>query len=168
MEKIHKNIRVFMLSCIKHACFHVFSPFSAYFSSHDIIEEKGLLQCRSRATYRFARVHACACSSTRVRHAKAVKLLVSGTVDRPGYFDQSQLGRLSWGRYYSVHRLHRCDALAEKLPWPYFLSRLWRNRGVKPGRVSNVMHAANIAVTCTMYMYNRVAAEVTTRRAWLQ
>ena len=30
MEKIHKNIRVFMLSCIKHACFHVFSPFSAY------------------------------------------------------------------------------------------------------------------------------------------
>ena len=43
MEKIHKNIRVFMLSCIKHACFHVFSPFSAYFSPHDIIAEKGLL-----------------------------------------------------------------------------------------------------------------------------
>ena len=32
-----------MLSCIKHACFHVFSPFSAYFSPHDIIAEKGLL-----------------------------------------------------------------------------------------------------------------------------
>ena len=43
MEKIHKNIRVFMLACIKHACFHVFSPFSAYFSPHDIIAEKGLL-----------------------------------------------------------------------------------------------------------------------------
>ena len=43
MEKIHKNIRVFMLSCIKHACFHVFSPFSAYFSPHDIIAEMGLL-----------------------------------------------------------------------------------------------------------------------------
>ena len=42
MEKIHKNIRVFMLSCIKHACFHIFSPFSAYFSPHDIIAEKGL------------------------------------------------------------------------------------------------------------------------------
>ena len=44
MEKIHKNIRVFMLSCIKHACFHVFSPFSAYFSPHDIIAEKGLFK----------------------------------------------------------------------------------------------------------------------------
>ena len=44
MEKIHKNIRVFMLSCTKHACFHVFSPFSAYFSPHDIIAEKGLLE----------------------------------------------------------------------------------------------------------------------------
>ena len=43
MEKIHKNIRVFMLSCIKHACFRVVSPFSAYFSPHDIIAEKGLL-----------------------------------------------------------------------------------------------------------------------------
>ena len=43
MEKIHKNIRVFMLSCIKYACFHVFSPFSAYFFPHDIIAEKGLL-----------------------------------------------------------------------------------------------------------------------------
>ena len=43
MEKIHKNIHVFMLSCIKHACFLVFSPFSAYFSPHDIIAEKGLL-----------------------------------------------------------------------------------------------------------------------------
>ena len=43
MEKIHKNISVFMLSCIKHACFHVFSPFSAYFSPHDIIAENGLL-----------------------------------------------------------------------------------------------------------------------------
>ena len=30
-----------MLSCIKHACFHVFYPFSAYFSPHDIIVEKG-------------------------------------------------------------------------------------------------------------------------------
>ena len=37
MEKIR---HVFMLSCIKHACFHVFS---AYFSPHDIIAEKGLL-----------------------------------------------------------------------------------------------------------------------------
>ena len=38
MEKIHKNnIHVFMLSCIKHACFHVFSPFGAYFFPHDII-----------------------------------------------------------------------------------------------------------------------------------
>ena len=43
MEKIHKNIHVFMLSCIKQACFHVFSPFSAYFSPHDIIVEKGPL-----------------------------------------------------------------------------------------------------------------------------
>ena len=42
MEKIHKNIRVFMLSCIKQACFHVFS-FSAYFFPHDIIAEKGPL-----------------------------------------------------------------------------------------------------------------------------
>ena len=42
MEKIHKNI-VFILSSIKHACFHVFSPFSAYFFPHDIIAEKGLL-----------------------------------------------------------------------------------------------------------------------------
>ena len=33
-------MHVFMLSCIKHACFHVFS---AYFSPHDIIAEKGLL-----------------------------------------------------------------------------------------------------------------------------
>ena len=40
MEKIHKNIRVFMLSCIKHARF---SPFSAYFFPLDIIAEKGLL-----------------------------------------------------------------------------------------------------------------------------
>ena len=36
MEKINKNI---MLSCIKHACFHVFSPFSAYFFPHDIIAD---------------------------------------------------------------------------------------------------------------------------------
>ena len=36
-------MHVFMLSCIKHACFHVFSPFSAYFFPHDIIAEKGLL-----------------------------------------------------------------------------------------------------------------------------
>ena len=25
MEKIHDNMHVFVLSCIKHACFHVFS-----------------------------------------------------------------------------------------------------------------------------------------------
>ena len=35
-----------MLLCIKHACFHVFSPFSAYFSPHDIIAEKGPLGMR--------------------------------------------------------------------------------------------------------------------------
>ena len=45
MEKIHKNMHLFMyktgmLSCIKHACFHVFYPFSAYFFPHDIIAEK--------------------------------------------------------------------------------------------------------------------------------
>ena len=39
MEKIHKNIRVFMLSCIKYALFSC----SAYFSPHDIRAEKGLL-----------------------------------------------------------------------------------------------------------------------------
>ena len=33
-------MHVFMLSCIKHACFY---PFSAYFSPHDIIAEKGPL-----------------------------------------------------------------------------------------------------------------------------
>ena len=44
MEKIHENMHVFMLSCIKHACLHVFSPFSAYFFAHDIIAEKGPLQ----------------------------------------------------------------------------------------------------------------------------
>ena len=44
MEKILVNMHVFMLSCIKHACFHVFSPFSAYFFAHDIIVEKGPLQ----------------------------------------------------------------------------------------------------------------------------
>ena len=49
MEKIHKNSRVFMLSCIKHACFHVFSPFSAYFFPPDIIAEKGLLQVSGSA-----------------------------------------------------------------------------------------------------------------------
>ena len=43
MEKIHKNIRVFMLSCIKHVCFHVFSPFSAYIFPHYILVEKGLI-----------------------------------------------------------------------------------------------------------------------------
>ena len=43
MEKIHDNMHVFMLSCIKHACFDVFSPFSAYFFAHDIIAEKGPL-----------------------------------------------------------------------------------------------------------------------------
>ena len=47
MEKIHKNIRVFMFACfhafIYKTCFHVFFPFSAYFSPHDIIAEKGLL-----------------------------------------------------------------------------------------------------------------------------
>ena len=31
----------------KHACFHVFSPFSAYFSPHNIIVEKGLLEAKS-------------------------------------------------------------------------------------------------------------------------
>ena len=36
-------MHVFMLSYMKHACFHVFSPFSAYFFPHDIIAEKGLL-----------------------------------------------------------------------------------------------------------------------------
>ena len=30
-------MKTFMLSCIKHACFHEFSPFSACFSSHDVI-----------------------------------------------------------------------------------------------------------------------------------
>ena len=54
MEKIHKNIRVFMLSCIKHACFHVFSPFSAYFSPHDIIAEKGPLYYCSDRTFGLA------------------------------------------------------------------------------------------------------------------
>ena len=34
--EIHEN---FMFSCIKHACFQAFSPFSAYFSPHDIIAE---------------------------------------------------------------------------------------------------------------------------------
>ena len=33
-----KYIKAFVFSC-----FHVFSPFSAYFSPHDIIAEKGLL-----------------------------------------------------------------------------------------------------------------------------
>ena len=28
-------MHVFMLSCIKHTCFHVFYPFSAYFFPHD-------------------------------------------------------------------------------------------------------------------------------------
>ena len=46
MEKIHKNIHIFMFSCIKHACFYVFSPFSANFFPHDIIAEKGLLRGR--------------------------------------------------------------------------------------------------------------------------
>ena len=40
MEKIHENMHVFMLLCIKHACFRVFSPFSAYLFPHDIIAEK--------------------------------------------------------------------------------------------------------------------------------
>ena len=34
-------MHVFMLACVKHACFHVFSPFSAHFSPHDT--EKGPL-----------------------------------------------------------------------------------------------------------------------------
>ena len=42
MEKIQciQNMHVFMLSCIKHTCFHAFS---AYFPPHDIIAEKGAL-----------------------------------------------------------------------------------------------------------------------------
>ena len=40
-EKIHENMHVVMLSCIKHACFHVFSPFRANFSPHDPIVGKG-------------------------------------------------------------------------------------------------------------------------------
>ena len=39
MEKIHENRHVMY----KHSCFHVFSPFSAYFSPVDIVVEKGLL-----------------------------------------------------------------------------------------------------------------------------
>ena len=38
-HKIHENMHVYYMS----ARFHVFSPFSAYFSPHDIIMEKGLL-----------------------------------------------------------------------------------------------------------------------------
>ena len=45
-----------MLSCIKHACFHVFSPFSAYFSPHDIVVEKGLLHmCSTSRLYTIGR-----------------------------------------------------------------------------------------------------------------
>ena len=58
MEKIHKNIRVFMLSCIKHACFHVFSPFSAYFPPHDIIAEKGLFLMPFCTYYMYAQNYA--------------------------------------------------------------------------------------------------------------
>ena len=44
MEKIHE---VFMLSCIKHTCFNVFSPFGAYFYPHVSIAEKGPKATRS-------------------------------------------------------------------------------------------------------------------------
>ena len=50
MEKIHENMHVFMLSCIKHACCHVFSPFSAYFTPHDMIAEKGPLSASQYST----------------------------------------------------------------------------------------------------------------------
>ena len=53
MEKIHDNVHVLymkhtrsihesMKTCMFYACFHVFSPFSAYFSPHDVVVEKGL------------------------------------------------------------------------------------------------------------------------------
>ena len=59
MEKIHNNMHVFMLSCIKHACLHVhvFSPFSAYFSPHDIIAEKGPLQSTGYVVHVAPRFH---------------------------------------------------------------------------------------------------------------
>ena len=45
MFSMYKKYRFSCISCIKHACFHIFFPFSAYFSPHDIIAEKG--GCRS-------------------------------------------------------------------------------------------------------------------------
>ena len=52
---MEKNFRVFMLSCIKHARFHVFSPFSAYFSPHDIIAENGLFSPQDKHSYTICR-----------------------------------------------------------------------------------------------------------------
>ena len=46
MEKIHESMHVFMFSC-----FHVFPPFSAYFSPHDIIAEKGLENTREHTLW---------------------------------------------------------------------------------------------------------------------
>ena len=43
MEKIHEN-HVFMYFMYKTCMFYVFSPFSAYFSPHNIIAEKGPLK----------------------------------------------------------------------------------------------------------------------------
>ena len=43
-EKVGTKWRKYTKTCmfyILHACFHVFSPFSAYYSPHDIIAEKG-------------------------------------------------------------------------------------------------------------------------------
>ena len=57
-------MHVFMLSCIKHACFHVFS---AYFFPHDIIAEKGLLSLHfsyGRVEGLGTRDYACACMCT--------------------------------------------------------------------------------------------------------
>ena len=45
MEKIHENMHVLYMKVRKHECFYVFSPFSAYFSPHYIVVEKGLLSC---------------------------------------------------------------------------------------------------------------------------
>ena len=48
MEKIHENMHVL---CMKHECFYVFSPFSAYFSPKYIVVEKGLLQLELAKSY---------------------------------------------------------------------------------------------------------------------
>ena len=47
MDKIHENTHVLYMKAWKHACFYVFSPFSAYFSPHYIVVEKGLLNPRN-------------------------------------------------------------------------------------------------------------------------